>query len=101
MSTYRNLTCKSVCNVSLLTAIFLLVVLNVIFVYEFMIRLNPWYKTMGIIFEEILFALLVLSMIMTIITDPGKVDPFWHMLESTNDIKMPRKYCLLCKSFKP
>mmetsp|Transcript_2893 Transcript_2893/g.274 ORF Transcript_2893/g.274 Transcript_2893/m.274 type:complete len:128 (+) Transcript_2893:169-552(+) len=53
-----------------------------------------------VLFFNIIFILLIWSLVKTMITDPGRVPAFWGFYIEKSEFKK-RKYCLICHIFKP
>lgn len=71
-----------------------------VFVVEYLIGRRPAPYIFLIIIFHILFAMLLWSMLKSILGDPGRVPIYWGFFAEESENRR-RRYCLLCHSFKP
>ncbi len=71
-----------------------------VFVYEYMIVLQPSIYVGLLLGFHLLFGLLIWSMAKSIFGDPGRVPIYWGFFAEESENRK-RRYCLLCHSFKP
>lgn len=72
----------------------------VVYVYFNMIDVEPPMYLLLLVIFHLLFFLLLLSMVRSILGDPGRVPIYWGFFAEEADNRR-RRYCLLCHSFKP
>ena len=70
------------------------------YVVLYMLDLKPSPYIVLLIIFHILFIFLLISMIRSILGDPGRVPIYWGFFAEESDNRK-RRYCLLCHSFKP
>lgn len=96
----REVSCGKLINPHFVGVLVFIAFNYYVFVYEYMINLNPAPYIILLIVFHIIFLLLAWSMIKSILGDPGRVPIYWGFFAEEADNRR-RRYCLLCHSFKP
>ena len=96
----REVSCGKLINPHFVGVLVFITFNYFVFVVEYMLGLKPAPYVILLIVFHILFAMLLWSMIKSILGDPGRVPIYWGFFAEEADNRR-RRYCLLCHSFKP
>lgn len=80
-----------------------LIICEIAFIFWFLqdLHASQIWKAFVIPINLILFMLMYFSFIKVYFTEPGNVPTLWSVEPEYNDSDKKRKYCLVCKNFKP
>ena len=98
---YRDLkNIKLATSSYLISAFGFLLFTYCIFMFTYIPMMNFLQAIISGVLFNIMFFMLLWSLIRTIISDPGKVPVFWGFFLDDPESKK-RRYCLICHIFKP
>lgn len=86
MASFRKFRTNKPCNVQFVLIVILLFILYFIYIYEFMIRLNPSFNVVTIPMSAILFIMLAWSLFMSYIVEPGNVPKYFGLYNQDTDL---------------